>query len=230
MPSIVIVETNGNLKEQTVRTISDDEIYKKAGLKSPDGFGVRATWTVTLAGKTYDVSLYGKTTGRAGQENKYEFPPPVDSMLLFGKCVLVNSNSDLKVVEWNRVYEHLYGGFEGIGDDDSAEEDDELDENAVLTKTGYLKDDFIVDDDESGDEESGEESGDESGEEEVDDVSDEEVASKIKNKGKGKKGVDKKGRKSVVIGKSKSLHNKASSIVQPSYLDCTSELEEEKYV
>ena len=38
-----------------VRTISDDEIYKKAGLKSPDGFGVRATWTVTLAGKTYDV-------------------------------------------------------------------------------------------------------------------------------------------------------------------------------
>ena len=156
-------------------------------------------------------------------ENKYEFPPPVDSMLLFGKCILVNLNSDLKVSEWNSVYEHLYGGFEDIGEDDSTEEDDELDENSVLTKAGYLKDDFVVDDDEDDDDDE-----EESEEEECDDVSDEEVTSKTKSK--GKKGVDKKGRKSIVIGKSKCLHNKASSIVQPSYLDCTSELEEEKYV
>jgi hypothetical protein len=223
MPSIVIVETNGNLKEQTVRSISEDEIYKKAGLKSSEGFGVRATWAVTLAGKMYDISVYGKIVGRAGQENKYEFPPPIDSTLLFGKCVLVNSKSDLKVADWNRVYEHLYGGFDDIGDDDSTEEDDELDENAVLTKTGYLKDDFVVDDDE--DEDADEE--DESEEEECDDISDEEVVSKTKSK--GKKGA-KKGRKPTAIGKSKCLHNKASSIAQPSYLDCTSELEEEKYV
>jgi hypothetical protein len=217
MPTIIIVEANGTLKEQSVRSISDDEMYKKAGLKSADGFTKGTTWNVPIDGKTYDVSLYGKTVGRAGQENKYEFPPPVDSVLYFGKCVLVNNGGDLKLAEWNRVYEHLFGGFDDIGADDSDEEEEELEEGAQLTKAGYLKDDFVVDDDDDdGDEEEEEE--------EVIDESSEEEDTKKKGKAKAK-GKTKAKPKPKPKAKAKEL-----PVSKPSYLDCTEELEEETYL
>jgi hypothetical protein len=217
MPVILIVESNGTLKEQSVRAISDEDMYKKAGLKSADGFTKGTTWNVPLDGKTYDISLYGKTTGRAGQENKYEFPPPVDSVLYFGKCVLVNNGGDLKLAEWNRVYEHLFGGFDDIGADDSDEEEEELEEGAQLTKAGYLKDDFVVDDDDDDDEPEDDEE-----EEEVIDESSEEEDTKKKGKTKGKTKPKPKPK-----AKPKA---KEPKVIKPSYLDCTEELEEETYL
>ena len=62
-----------------------------------------------------------------------------------------NIPKNLTSGEWNRIYDHLYGGFEDIGDEDSEESDDE-DEGLPKTKSGYMKDDFIVDDDDDGDE------------------------------------------------------------------------------
>ena len=219
MPSIIIVENNGSLKEVSVRSIDASEIYKKAGFKIADGFAVRATWNVTLGDKLYDISLYGKIAGRAGQENKYEFPPPVDNTLFFGKCVLVNNDSDITVAEWKHVYEHLFGGFDDIGTEDSEEEDEEFDDDAELTKSGYMKDDFVVEDD---DEEEDEEEEDE--EEDFSDASDDDI------KKKKKKIIKSIKPKKIPIKKSKVLHNKASSISQSAYLDCTSELIEEDYV
>ena len=144
MPTIILVETNGNLKDVKLKTISDEELTKKYGLKTADA---KHSWAVTIGKNVYDVALYAKTTGRAGQENKYEFPPPVDSELYFGKCVLVNSGGNITVAEWGRIYENLYGGFDDVGADDSDEDDDDMGD-APLTKTGYMKDDFVVDDDE----------------------------------------------------------------------------------
>ena len=50
---------------------------------------------------------------------------------------------------WEKIYEKLFGGFEDL--DATAEEDEMSDELAnvqsMKTKTGYLKDGFIVDDD-----------------------------------------------------------------------------------
>lgn len=231
MPAIIVIDANGSLKEVSVRSVDETEIYKKAGLKSADGFSARTTWNVALNEKTYNVTLYGKTTGRAGQENKYDFPPPVDSLLLFGKCVLVNSGADLKLADWTRVYEHLFGGFDDIGSEDSDEDDEDLDDDAELTKTGYVKDDFVVDDDEEVEEEG--EGDDEEEEEEVfgDSSEDEPVKSKSKNKSKSNAKPKKAtGGKKVSTKRLRSTVNKASSLTQPAYLDCTSELVEEAYV
>jgi hypothetical protein len=211
MPSIVLVESNGTLKDVNLKTVSETELSKKYGLKNAD---VKHSWALTLGNKVYDITLYGKLTGRAGQENKYEFPPPVDTDLFFGKCVLVNGAGDITVAEWNRVYENLYGGFDDVGTNDSDSEEEDTDD-IVLTKTGYMKDDFVVDDEEDEEEEEEEEE-----EDEVESSEEEEVVVTKKSKSKSKQA-----KKTNVKTK-----NKASSLVEPSYLDCTSELEEEQYI
>jgi hypothetical protein len=57
---------------------------------------------------------------------------------------------DLTVEKWNKVYEHLFGGFETLADneDEDDEEEDELDNipSNMKTKDGYLKDGFIIED------------------------------------------------------------------------------------
>ena len=55
---------------------------------------------------------------------------------------------DLTIEEWEKAYEKLYGGFENldvmIKDDEN--EEDELDDisDSEKTKSGYLKDGFVV--------------------------------------------------------------------------------------
>jgi len=116
---------------------------------------VRATWDCDVGGKKFCIKLYAKNNGRANYENKYDLPPPVDTQLYFGTMVLVNYEGDnaknLSLVEWNKIYEHLFGGFEDIGSEDSEESASEDEEN--LTKEGYLMDGFVVPDDELSEEE-----------------------------------------------------------------------------
>jgi hypothetical protein len=216
MPSIVLVETNGNLKDVKLKSVSDEELTKKYGLKIADA---KHSWAVTIGKNVYDVALYAKTTGRAGQENKYEFPPPVDSELYFGKCVLVNSGGNITVAEWGRIYENLYGGFDDIGADDSDEDDEDMDD-VPLTKTGYMKDDFVVDDDELDDDVESEEEEEEEVPSEAESSDEDAKKSKSKSKSKTKK---------KIALKPKATRNKAAA-PEASYLDCTSELVEEDYI
>lgn len=155
MPVILLVDKTGAIKEQSVKECTPEELYKKAKFKSGEGFECHTTWNLTQNGKQYAISLYGKTAGRAGQENKYEFPPPVDKLLFFGTCILLNGNADLTAKEWEGIYNTLYGGFEDIGEEDTDSDESANDEYADIpkTKVGYAKDGFVVDDDSSGDEE-----------------------------------------------------------------------------
>ena len=156
MPYIVLIDKYGKAKEQKIKDHTDAEFYKKAGFKKQEGFAKRHTWES-------NISVYAKTEGSAGRENKFEFPPPADNVLFFGtvvvaKCDITADNKivDLTLAEWKQVYERLYGGFEDL-DEDNDEDDEE--ENAqkeeeknidptLLTKQGYMKDNFIVEDDE----------------------------------------------------------------------------------
>jgi hypothetical protein len=119
MPSILVIDKGQGIKELSIKKYAEDELYKKAGFKSSEHFKCHATWNVEMNGKKYSVCLYGKTEGRANQENKYDFPPPVDNLLFFGSCVLVNKQNDtavdIKESEWTAIYNHLFGGFEDIG-------------------------------------------------------------------------------------------------------------------
>jgi hypothetical protein len=147
MPVVIIVEKNGSLKEHKIKgDLVPEEFYKIAKFKNATDFENEASWEVDVMDTTYNISLFAKTTGRAGQENKYELPPPVDEILYFGRCLLVNEDgSDLTINTWNIIYEALFGGFDDIGDDDSEEEEEDL-TGVELTTTGYMKDSFITDD------------------------------------------------------------------------------------
>jgi hypothetical protein len=205
MPSILIVEKNGNIKSQVVKNLVVSELYKKAGFKTNEGFKQYTNWKLEIDDTPFNVHLFGKTEGRANQENKYDFPPPVDSTLFFGNCVLVNIVDnvvrDLEEDDWETIYEYLFGGFEDLGEEDSDEEEldteDEIEQSGFkTTKAGYAADGFVVDDDDC-DEEYICESSDES----------EEVKPKRKSKSKSKK-------------PEKNLE----------LLECESELSEEEYV
>lgn len=218
MPKIVIVETNGSLKELNCRDVTETGLYKAIKLKSSTGFSLQTTWNVNIGSDAFTIMLYSKTDGKAGQENKYDFPPPVDSALFFGKCILTNQGGDLSVVDWNRIYEHLFGGFEDLNSEGEEDDDDEYDD-LPLTVAGYAKDGFVVD----SESESVEDDEDEEEEEEIVSDSDDSVAKKKKKKPKTKAAAKPKVK---ATPKAKAIKNKAA---EP-YVDCSEELTEEAYV
>lgn len=126
--SVVIIDIHGNVSTDTIHS------YKSYGT-------LQHSWK-TLK---HEIHLYAKKRGKAGNENKYEFPPPVDTLLFFGKCLLVNPSGDLTVEMWNDFYDSVMQ-FESIGRDDSEDEDDDHPDGEYTN--GYLKDGFVTSDNE----------------------------------------------------------------------------------
>jgi hypothetical protein len=157
---IIIVDKSGTLKSVLVKDFKDEDLFKKCGFKKGEDFTRQVEWSIKHNGEKYFVSVYAKTDGRANSENKYDFPPPIDTKLFFGNCAIVAKLkkddtfecTNLTVELWEKFYEKLFGGFEDLtltcGDDE--EEEDELANVPKEKKTkkgGYLKDGFVVDSD-----------------------------------------------------------------------------------
>lgn len=236
MSNILIIEKSGVIKETLLKSFSKDELYKKAGFKNSDGFKYQHKWTLEINGKITTISLFGKTTGRAGQENKYDFPPPVDTILFFGACILVANISEdetscenLKTDLWENCYEILFGGFEDVGDEDSEESEDDIDLDIPRTKDGYVKDGFIVDDEDNTEIE------DEDEEDGIYEPDDEDYIDEIDEIPINKPSPKKLSKEVKKRGKSKlTVFDKIDTIVLSpedtnQFLDCTSELVEEEY-
>ena len=121
--NVIIVEKNGNLKSLAIKDFKEEELFKKCGFKKEDGFVKQVDWNVKYNSNKYIVSVYAKSEGRANLENKYDFPPPIDTKLFFGNCVIVakikcdtNTNyTNLTLEMWEKMYEKLFGGFEDLG-------------------------------------------------------------------------------------------------------------------
>lgn len=139
-------------------------MYKKCGFKKEEGFERQVEWKLKMDGNKYYVHVYAKTDGRANSENKYDFPPPIDTKLFYGNCAIVAQMKskdhtqeyiDLSVPLWDKIYEKLFGGFEDLTTTakEDEEEEDELDDipEEEKTKHGYLKDGFVVDSSETDD-------------------------------------------------------------------------------
>lgn len=106
------------------------------------------------------IILFGKNNGKAGNENKYDFPPPIDTNLFYGKLCLIKATiddsddnlrlflSDLTLREWEKIYAALFDGFHDCNESED-ESDDNEDVYAELpsTRDGYAKDGFVVGDD-----------------------------------------------------------------------------------
>lgn len=218
--SIVLIETTGALKTLKTKELTPETLYKKCGFRVNEDFLARNTWQVKLKGstETYTIALWGKKTGKANFENKYDLPPPLDKELFFGTCAVVRLASDgtfldLTKETWLKIYEHLFGGFEDIGDEDEYSEDELADvDPSLLTVHGYLKDDFVVSDKDTIP------SGEVSADEEV-------IAAPIK-----KKKTTTKAEKSSAPKKSKAKKTVAEKKEEPEEItDNSSELESEVY-
>jgi hypothetical protein len=108
----------------------------------------------------WSLSVFAKIDGKANNENKYDFPPPIDTKLFFGSCAIVaqllQGDNKYQIITltfglWQKIYEKLFGGFENL-DITCIEDENEIDELDDIpkhkkTKEGYLKDDFVVDSD-----------------------------------------------------------------------------------
>ena len=153
MVSIIIIEKNGTLKSLSIKQYSESELYKKAGFKVETNFKCHANWKFKKGSQNITVSVYAKAVGRAGQENKYDFPPPIDTTLFYGNCVLICTHTEsgeicpITLEEWETYYEQLFGGFHDLGDtsDNSISEDSDSYEGQK-TRSGYVLDGFVVDD------------------------------------------------------------------------------------
>ena len=180
--TVIIIDKSGVIKSLNIKDYKEEDLFKKAGFKKADGFIKHTVWSVKIDGTKYSVAMYGKLDGKANMENKYDFPPPIDTKLFFGACVLVATNTNvtkekslcnLSLDLWNKIYEKLFGGFENLAVT-AAEDDDEEDELAAIPaskktkKGGYLKDGFVVDT-ESSSEHSGTSSGSEDDDDDDDD-------------------------------------------------------------
>lgn len=167
------------MKALAVKDFKLDELYKKCGFKKGEDFVKQVEWNAKYDGKKYFVEVYAKTDGRPNSENKYDFPPPIDTTLFFGNCAILaylkKSDGSAEYVSlslplWNKIYEKLFGGFEDLAAT-AAEDEAEEDELANVpkekkTKQGYLKDGFVVDSSDTEENNSGGNSVDESEEDE----------------------------------------------------------------
>ena len=176
--TIVIISKSGTLSEVAVEPPSSETtleeltvlLSKKCGYRNPDGFSCYHTYKYKnkkkfsfsngtddeLIPKIIYVDVWAKTDGRAGNENKYEMPPPVDEIIYYGNIALVarvnkEDAVNLTVDIWNVIYECLFGGFEDLATT-AVEDENEIDELDLVpahqkTTNGYLKDGFVVDDD-----------------------------------------------------------------------------------
>jgi hypothetical protein len=215
MPSFIIVEKSGSLKNAKTTDLVD--LYKKCGFKTADGFSLAHAWSVEFNDTEYKMEVYGKVTGRANTENKYEFPPPIDNVLFFGSCAAVlyvnDKMTDMGQQEFKDIMEHLYGGYSDIGDSDEDEEEDDDDDTGLpKTKHGYVKDDFVVSSDAEDDDDGS-------------DVEEEIIESDEEIKPKKKKPVAKK-----VATERKPKKPKLKEPKEPVYIEMTEELTEDAYL
>lgn len=156
MTYVVLIDKSGTVTEKNIKDLNESELYKKAGFKNPDKFVKHHTWNnvKTSKGVFQSIHVYGKTVGNHGKENKYDFPPPIDSILYFGTIILLHSNEDgsninnLRKDDWISIYNTLMGGFDDLNESEDEEEEEEIIDPTKLTKQGYMRDDFVVDDDE----------------------------------------------------------------------------------
>lgn len=157
MPKTVIVKKNGDIQSLFVKNLEVKDLHKKCNFKSESNFCQLHSWKY----KKNNISVYGKNIGRHNHINKYEFPPPIDNLLIYGNCILVktdgddtNNYMDLTTDEWEEIYTFLYGGFEDLDDNDTTDDVDEkeqieMEKNIppeIKTQQGYVKDNFIVED------------------------------------------------------------------------------------
>lgn len=98
-------------KKGTVKNIEKTNINF---LKKNKNIDILHIWDYNNA----KLVLYGCYNGNAGQENKYDLPPPMDIEMFFDDLYIVklidDKPVDFKLIEYNKFYDNAFKGFEDI--------------------------------------------------------------------------------------------------------------------
>ena len=156
MVDVVIIDKTGKIKDEKIKDISLENISKKCRFRKLTNFSRRHTWKIKVKNQIMCVSVFARVEGRANNENKYEMPPPVDKELYFGSIAILAHKGEfdeenfinITSAMWKLIYDKLMGGFEDISKSEEEEEEEEYVEPHKLTKHGYKKDNFVVDEEE----------------------------------------------------------------------------------
>lgn len=143
MVTVVCIGRDCSIKQANHKSGKNEDLFRRAGLRVGTAFDKRAEWP----GGSFTIEVWAKNKGRAGSENKYDMPPPIDTDLLFGTCVVTARGPDGALVdmshaEWTAAYDRLMGGFEDVGSD-SVESVEDI---VGRAENGYELDDFVVED------------------------------------------------------------------------------------
>ena len=100
--------------------------------------------------KGFDVIIYGSKDGNAGNENKYDLPPPLDCELFFDDLYIIKYKDeniiDFDKEDYENFYNDKFGGFVDLDNTEELSEEEELSEHTSDRE-------FIVNDSESVDDE-----------------------------------------------------------------------------
>jgi hypothetical protein len=133
--NVLIIEKNENIIEKNVKTFDVDKIYSLCGYRSNKDFQKLYQWVFDK--HTYEV--YGKTTGKADNENKYKFPindtenKKEKLEKHYGNLCIIKKNSSITLDEWNIFYMSFTSkddkNINIMNVDDIHDNDDEIDSN-----------------------------------------------------------------------------------------------------
>jgi hypothetical protein len=142
---IITINKLGELGEYNSKNVSILNLFKICNYRNNNNFELLCSWND-------EYELYGKKVGRSGNENMYEFPPPIDKELYFGTLCIIkktdtheNQNqTQFSIKEWKHFYNKQMGGFEDLelNEENSV---DSVYSDEEYTEEGYIKDNFVVD-------------------------------------------------------------------------------------
>ena len=160
MMEVVVINKHGISSTKRISAVHHNEINRLYSKNDTNQIQYLCSWKIT-SDKRKELVVFGSLSGNVGDENKYELPPPIDNLLLFGNIIIVgvyNFSKD-KLLErkkcfsltkesWNVYYNMLYGNFESLGETDTESDSDDEYDDYPKSKSGYALDGFVVDDDE----------------------------------------------------------------------------------
>ena len=129
-----------------------------------------------------NISLYGYRSGKSGNENKFETPPPTENTLFFGDIIFINTTKqhiqNLNMSDFTHFYNETMGGFEDIEDSETLSSNDttNTEDSFIVNKqnTSTESDWTHSEEDDDDEDEDDEDDDDEDDDDEDDDDDDEE--------------------------------------------------------
>ena len=126
MKKVIVVSQSGLPIEKEINKLSSNCISRTLSKKGKGKIQNINNWEID----GHDIKLYGFEDGEAGEENKFELPPPVDEKLLFGELLFAKLTDEkldnLDIDEFTEFYNETMGGFEDLEDSEDSEEEDGL--------------------------------------------------------------------------------------------------------